>query len=39
MKEACHKLIYDPEADRLKGTYYQAVARETYEIYFERLKP
>lgn len=34
-----YRLTYDPANDRLQGTYYQAVARETYEIFFERLKP
>jgi hypothetical protein len=30
-------LTYDPAEDQLKGSYYQAVARETYEIFFERM--
>lgn len=34
-----YNLAYDPAADRLKGTYYQAVTGETYEILFVRLKP
>lgn len=34
-----YRLTYDPADDRLKGTYYQAVAQETYEIFFVRLKP
>ena len=33
-----YRLVYDPEGDCLIGTYYQAVARETYDILFERLK-
>jgi hypothetical protein len=34
-----YRLTFDPAADQLKGTYYQAVAKETYSIYFVRLKP
>lgn len=34
-----YKLIYDRADDQLKGKYYQAVARETYTVFFERLKP
>ena len=33
-----YNLTYDPGSDRLNGTYYQAVAGETYDIYFVRLK-
>lgn len=33
-----YRLVYDSATDCLQGTYYQAVARETYEIVFERLK-
>ncbi len=33
-----YTLAYDPANDQLKGIYFQAVAREKYEIYFERLK-
>lgn len=33
-----YRLFYDPARDRLQGTYYQAVARETYDIVFVRLK-
>jgi hypothetical protein len=33
-----YRLAYDPSVDMLKGEYYQAVARETYPIYFVRLK-
>lgn len=33
-----YRLVYDPAGDRLQGTYYQAVARETYDIVFVRLK-
>lgn len=31
-----YELTYDPASDRLAGTYYQAVARQKYTIYFER---
>ena len=31
-----YELTYDPASDRLKGTYYQAVAKQKYEIYFLR---
>lgn len=31
-----YELSYDPASDRLKGTYYQAVAKQKYEIYFVR---
>lgn len=34
-----YKLVYDAATDRLAGTYYQAVAKETYNIHFTRLKP
>jgi hypothetical protein len=33
-----YNLTYDPADDCLKGTYYQAVAGETYEVFFVRLK-
>ena len=33
-----YKLKYDPASDTLAGTYYQAVARETYDIFFNRMK-
>jgi hypothetical protein len=33
-----YKLSYDRASDRLMGSYYQAVAQETYEIFFERVK-
>ncbi len=33
-----YNLQYDPESDRLKGTYYQAVERQTFEIQFLRSK-
>ncbi len=31
-----YELTYDPDSDRLKGSYYQAVAKQRYEIYFVR---
>lgn len=31
-----YELIYDPASDRLQGTYFQAVAKQKYEIYFTR---
>jgi hypothetical protein len=31
-----YTLIYDAAGDQLKGTYYQAVARQTYEVFFVR---
>jgi hypothetical protein len=34
-----YQLTYDPAADRLRGTYFQAALRETYEVEFTRLKP
>ena len=34
-----YSLTYDPADDRLKGTYYQAVAQETYRVFFLRVKP
>jgi hypothetical protein len=33
-----YNLQYDPASDSLKGTYFQAVAGETYEIEFLRIK-
>ena len=33
-----YTLQYDPESDRLTGTYFQAVDRETYDIEFRRIK-
>ncbi len=33
-----YKLQYDPKTDRLKGTYFQAVERQTFEIQFVRAK-
>jgi uncharacterized protein (DUF2147 family) len=34
-----YTLAYDAKSDRLVGRYYQAVARETFDVYFVRLKP
>ena len=31
-----YELSYDPAADRLQGTYYQAVAKQKFHIYFVR---
>jgi len=33
-----YTLQYDPASDRLKGTYFQAVAKQTYAIEFRRSK-
>ena len=33
-----YNLVYDPPSDQLRGDYYQAVAQEHYQIFFERLK-
>jgi len=33
-----YKLVYDPSSDRLSGTYFQAVAGETYDVEFGRVK-
>ena len=33
-----YSLQYDPKTDRMKGTYYQAVHGETYNIEFVRIK-
>jgi hypothetical protein len=34
-----YTLTFDPAADRLSGTYFQAIERVTYDVYFTRLKP
>jgi hypothetical protein len=34
-----YQLTYDSAADRLRGTYFQAALRETYDVEFTRLKP
>jgi hypothetical protein len=31
-----YDLVYDPASDRLKGTYYQAVVKQKFDVYFER---
>ena len=31
-----YELTYDPASDRLKGVYYQAVAKQKFEVYFAR---
>ena len=33
-----YRLRYDPKSDRLQGTYFQAVQRQTYAIEFVRIK-
>ena len=33
-----YNLQYDPETDRLKGTYFQAVERQTFDVQFVRSK-
>ena len=33
-----YHLTYDPASDRLSGTYYQAVAKQKFEVYFLRRK-
>jgi hypothetical protein len=34
-----YQLSYDPAADRLKGVYYQAALRESYDVEFGRMEP
>lgn len=34
-----YTLVYDPARDILKGAYFQAVAQQKYDIYFERTRP
>ncbi len=31
-----HELTYDPASDRLTGVYYQAVAKQAFDVYFTR---
>ncbi|MGB5202082.1 MAG: hypothetical protein WBR56_19505, partial [Sedimenticolaceae bacterium] len=33
-----YDLTYDPEGDVLRGVYYQAVARQRFDVHFERVK-
>ena len=33
-----YTLRYDPATDVLRGVYYQAVARERFDVYFERAR-
>jgi len=33
-----YELAYDPASDRLKGTYFQAVMKQKFDVYFERKK-
>lgn len=34
-----YTLTYDAKGDRLVGRYFQAVARETFDVFFVRMKP
>jgi len=34
-----YQLSYDPASDRLKGVYFQATLRESYDVEFARMKP
>ncbi len=34
-----YQLTYDPVSDRLNGIYYQAVARQKFEVFFTRKTP
>ena len=34
-----YQLSYDPATDRLRGTYFQAMLRESYAVEFGRVKP
>ena len=34
-----YNLTYEAATDRLRGVYYQAVAQQKYQVYFERIKP
>jgi hypothetical protein len=34
-----YHLTYDPATDRLNGTYFQAVAKQTFDVSFLRLRP
>jgi hypothetical protein len=31
-----YDLVYEPATNRLKGTFYQAVAKQKFDVYFER---
>ena len=33
-----YTLVYDPERDILRGVYFQAVAQQSYEVYFQRAR-
>ena len=33
-----YNLTYDPKSDQLKGTYFQAALKQTFEVVFDRLK-
>jgi hypothetical protein len=34
-----YELAYDPASDRLKGTYYQAVVKQKFDVFFVRKRP
>lgn len=34
-----YRLNHEPTADRLVGTYYQAVEKQTYDVMFDRMQP
>jgi hypothetical protein len=34
-----YNLTYDPADDRLKGIYFQAAIKQTFDVYFVRLQP
>lgn len=33
-----YQLVYDENKKKLTGSFYQAVAKETYEVYFNKVK-
>jgi hypothetical protein len=35
---ATYSLTYDPEADQLRGIYYQPVLQESFDVFFVRMK-
>jgi hypothetical protein len=34
-----YTLAYDPASDQLKGDYFQAALKQTFDVYFTRVKP
>jgi hypothetical protein len=34
-----YTLAYDPVSDQLKGDYFQAALRQTFDVFFTRVKP